>query len=126
MTPNESVQLAERWVLEQEASIREDRRSDLSESIETVLNFNLDGDSEPLWQFILASYRLEMSAKVFAILAAGPLEDLLADFGPSYIDRVEKLARQDPKFNELLGGVWKNTIEDEVWERVTRIRNSVW
>ena len=62
----------------------------------------------------------------FAILAAGALEDLLADHGPDYIDRVEDTARKDPKFNRLLGGVWKNSITDDVWHRVQAIRNEVW
>ena len=63
---------------------------------------------------------------MIAVLAAGPLEDLLAKRGEDFIDRVEELARKDPKFNDLLGGVWRNTMTDEVWQRVQAIRNHVW
>ena len=103
-----------------------DRRPEEVDAIDKVSDLHLDGDHAKLWEFILAAYSKPMTGRVFAVLAAGPLEDLLADFGPSYIDRVEKLACQDPKFNELLGGVWKSSIHEEVWERVGRIRNSVW
>jgi hypothetical protein len=43
-----------------------------------------------------------------------------------FIERVEELARQDPNFNSLLGGVWQNTMTDEVWKRVQAARKEVW
>jgi hypothetical protein len=90
------------------------------------MDWHLNGEDELLWQFILNTYVRNLSGNVIAILAAGPLEDLLATVGPKYIDRVEQLARRDPKFNWLLGGVWKNNMTDEVWERVQAIRLNVW
>lgn len=79
-----------------------------------------------MWKLILAAYAKDMSPRVFAVLAAGPLEDLLCNFGSNYINRIEELARKDPKFNELLGGVWKSSTPDDVWGRVTQLRNDVW
>ena len=104
----------------------DDRWPNECPAIDTITDVHLDGDSETLWQFILATYEREMSRKVFAILAAGPLEDLLADFGPKYIDQVEALARKSPKFKDLLGGVWRNSITNDVWDRVERVRINVW
>ena len=60
------------------------------------------------------------------VLAAGPLEDLLAHHGPAIIDRVESQARADDRFNLLLGGVWPSSISPDVWARVQRIRKQVW
>jgi hypothetical protein len=91
-----------------------------------LLDWTFDGDSESLWRFVKVAYRREIPDDVFSVLAAGPMEDLLAEYGPAYIDRVEDLARRDPKFNALLGGVWKNSMTDEVWQRVQAIRNEVW
>ena len=91
-----------------------------------LLDWEMDGDSESMWQFVLNAYQRELPDNLFAILAAGPLEDLLANFGPTYIERVENLARTDPQFNRLLGGVWKNSMTDEVWNRVQAARNEVW
>jgi hypothetical protein len=118
--------LADSWIAEWNARIQSDVSSDASDALDEISNFDLDGDHENLWKFILATYLKEMPGRVEAVFAAGPLEDLLAHFGPQYIDRVETLARQNPKFNDLLGGVWRNTMTDDVWDRVTRIRNSVW
>lgn len=73
-----------------------------------------EGDGDRLWQFIREVYKRELSDEVIAVLAAGPLEDLLAKRGVDFIDRIEELARKDPKFNYLLGGVWRNTMTDEV------------
>ena len=60
------------------------------------------------------------------VLAAGPLEDLLGDHGPTVIDRVESLAKTDAAFNLLLGGVWKNGMSDDIWDRVQACHNEVW
>ena len=96
-------------------------------AIERVLDWSLERDTEQLWQFILAAYkRKEMSQKAAAVFAAGPIEDLLAFDGTRFIDRVEELARKDPRFNWLLGGVWRNAMTDDVWQRVQSIRNHVW
>jgi hypothetical protein len=58
--------------------------------------------------------------KVLGNLAAGPLEDLLAEHGPNFIDRVETEARRDRRLFWTLGCVWKNSMTDDVWARVQR------
>jgi hypothetical protein len=95
-------------------------------AVSEVMDWTLEGDGERLWQFILEVYKRDLPDKVIAVLAAGPLEDLLAKQGVDFIDRIEELARRDPKFNHLLGGVWRNTMTDEVWHRVQLIRKHVW
>jgi hypothetical protein len=81
---------------------------------------------ELLWQFIVCAYQRELSDQAIAILAAGPVEDLLSGTGADYIDRVEELAKRDDKFNELLGGVWQNGMTNDVWKRLQRVRRTVW
>ena len=55
-------------------------------------------------------------------LAAGPLEDLLIRHGSLIIDRVEELATSEEKFKHLLGGVWQNTMSDDLWSKVLAAR----
>ncbi|MBK7393296.1 MAG: hypothetical protein IPI64_08335 [Chloracidobacterium sp.] len=93
---------------------------------DAVTDWALEEKHEPVWEFITRAFGKEMPDTTFAILAAGPMEDLLSEFGPLYIDRVEELARTNPRFNELLGGVWRLSMTDEVWERVQKIRSIVW
>jgi hypothetical protein len=95
-------------------------------AVSQVIDWALEGDSDRLWLFILTTYRRNISDRVVSLLAAGPLEDLLAKHGPKFIERVEELARQDQKFNSLLGGVWQNTMTDEVWKRVQAARKEIW
>jgi hypothetical protein len=73
--------------------------------------------------FILAVLKRDDSMVVLANLSAGPLEDLLGAHGDLLIDQVEQEARRNPAFAFLLGGVWKNRIDDPVWERVLAIRD---
>jgi hypothetical protein len=74
------------------------------------------------WQAIVALSRQALTDRQIAVLAAGPLEDLLAYHGPAFIDRVEKEARVYAAFRDLLGGVWRSSIADAVWRRVEAIR----
>jgi hypothetical protein len=84
-------------------------------------------EPDAVWEAIVHLSRMELTPKQVALLAAGPLEDLLTYHGPGYIDRVETEARQRPKFRYLLGGVWGwSRMNREVWERVTRARGEVW
>lgn len=73
---------------------------------------------EELWEVILEVLKRDPPAEVFEVLAAGPLEDYLAELGEQVIDRVELQAASDPKFRHLLGGVWRNSMSEEVWTRV--------
>jgi hypothetical protein len=95
-------------------------------AISQVIDWSLDREGEQLWQFITAAYKRDRSPRIVGALAAGPLEDLLAKQGPGFIDRVEELARKDPDFNYLLGGVWRNAMTDDIWQRVQTARHQVW
>ncbi len=75
-----------------------------------------------LWPLILEILRRTDDWEVLAVLAAGPLEDYLAKCGEHVIAEVEAQSASDEKLKQLLGGVWRNSMSDEVWERVCRCR----
>jgi hypothetical protein len=81
---------------------------------------------EIAWAAIVALSRQQLAPKQIAVLAAGPLEDLLAHHGLSFIERIEKEARVYAAFRHLLGGVWPSSIKPEVWRRVENIRGVAW
>ena len=56
--------------------------------------------------------------RVLANLGAGPLECLLAQHGPEFIEAVEAEARRDRRFFWTLGCVWQNAASDDIWARV--------
>jgi hypothetical protein len=91
-----------------------------------VWQISLEKKSEELWQFIKTAYVRSSSDKVMGVLAAGPVEGLLAENGAHYIDQVEELAGRDGKFNRLLGGVWRSTMTPEIWSRIQKARKEVW
>ena len=78
-------------------------------------------DPEALWLLVLDIHGRDQSALVQQVLSAGPVENLLAKHGERFIDRVEAAARKDPKFAKLLGGLWKNSMTDEIWNRVQAV-----
>lgn len=79
-----------------------------------------------LWPFILETLRRTEDQGVLGVLAAGPLEDYLAKLGDRVIAEVEAKAASDAKFKHLLGGIWRNSMSHDVWERVCRCRGTPW
>ena len=57
------------------------------------------------------------------MLAAGPLEDYLSSWAEKNIDVVEKEAKSNPAFSNLLGGVWQSSIPDDIWCRINKCTN---
>jgi hypothetical protein len=80
-----------------------------------------DGHPEEIWRAILAIHRLDHSPRIQQILSAGLIEELLAKYGDRFIARIEREARLDPTFARTLGGVWKNEMSDENWQRLQTV-----
>jgi hypothetical protein len=119
-------EIVDAWIAYQDADDRSPDRESNWWAIEQVFDWSLDCEGERLWEFVTTAYQRDVSDKVVGALAAGPLEDLLAKQGPQFIERVEERARKDPRFNYLLGGVWRNAMTEEVWQRVQAARLHVW
>ena len=123
MSPAEIAELADTWLAHVCATAyTSDRgnRNDPSGSFEKVWDICRE-DPEAAWSFILYTLADRRSEDVLSILAAGPLEDLLAKHGDRIIERVELEARRNPRFAMLLGGVWQNVIDDAIWQRVKAV-----
>ena len=91
-----------------------------------TLNNLVDSDPNVALAAIEYICGVDDSDAVMEILAAGPLENLLSRHGPLIIDHVEAIASANPRFRELLGGVWSSTIASEVWNRIEKIRSDRW
>src|SRR5260370_42031758 len=81
---------------------------------------------EIAWQAILEISQHDLTDEQKALLAGGPLETLLAWHGADFIGLVEEEARRSPRFNHLLGGVWRQEMLNEVWEGIERTRKEGW
>jgi len=90
-------------------------------AIERFMDLGQRDQAEASWIAILGVLAREPSDTVLGVLAAGPLEDLIHHWGPTFIERIEETARRDATFRALLGGVWQSSTP-EVWDRVTAFR----
>lgn len=77
---------------------------------------------DDLWQIILCISRRdeEIETEALAFVAAGPLEDLVCNVGPEFIDRIEHEAKFNRQFGRLLTGVWLSRADPKVAERIIK------
>jgi hypothetical protein len=113
--------LADTWVRHWHATKYSEERSETFWAVQETFDLFFDGGSEELWQLILKIHERDHSIAIQRVLSAGPIEDLLSEFGEQYIERVEDKARKDPAFAKLLGGVWQSSMSDEVWVRLQAV-----
>ncbi len=126
MDPVELNDLVKSWIAYMELPEEHELRSKYWPAVRRVMSWHSSADAETLWQFITVASLLELSDLAKSNLAAGPLEDLLVGHGQEYIDRVVSLAVQSEKFNDLLGGVWGDRMDPEVWSRIESARKKKW
>ena len=120
MTASELKPLAEGWVAYWLAEADSPERDSLFWVCEREWDLVRE---EPLlaWAMILEILKLNPSDKIQEVLSAGPLEDLLAKHGALVIELVETEAKKNQKFAQLLGGVWQNSMAEEIWARVQAV-----
>ena len=117
MNQDDKTKLVAAWIECQTAEPGTARNEELFWSFEQLWELCRE-DPETAFDVILCILQANNTSAIEEVLSAGPLEDLLARHGPAFIDRIEDEASRNPRFRHLLGGVWKNSMTDEVWSRV--------
>ena len=70
-------------------------------------------------QIIISALPLFNETREIAVLAAGPVENLLIEHGAKVIERIEGEAERSERFRYLLSGTWgRPHIDPEVWRRL--------
>jgi hypothetical protein len=69
--------------------------------------------------FLVVACAACVAPSQLAMVAAGPLEDLLEEHGPVVIHELERIAKIDPRFRLMLSGTWgRERIAPDVWARL--------
>ncbi|WP_315741832.1 MULTISPECIES: DUF6869 domain-containing protein [unclassified Bradyrhizobium] len=117
----EPHRLAEAWIKYVQLPDHEAEASDLFSAFMQLDNLVSD-QPEAAWPIIQQLWALDHTNSMLAIIAAGPVEDLLCRHGPEFIERIEQLARQDPIVKKMLGAVWgRNRMPEDVWRRLKAV-----
>ena len=67
----------------------------------------MNKDPEGAWQLILELIPKAENEGILALIAAGPLEDLLNRYPDNFKERVDEMARKDALFRKCLAMVWR-------------------
>ncbi|MDA9507063.1 hypothetical protein XI09_21010 [Bradyrhizobium sp. CCBAU 11386] len=107
------AELARAWVEQYSRSER-----DQDDNLFAIMDFERDlreDDPDRMIDLILEILKIESNPVLLSLLAAGPLEDVIS---VGTIDRIEREARADARFRDLLGGVWYYRAPDELKARL--------
>ena len=126
LTQEKIKQWATAYIEAQQRSSTIEADNPLWWAIERFMNVYEQQEAEDAWAAILEILARKPSTQVIGMLAAGPLEDLIAEWGTLFIERIELEARQNPEFRHILGGVWQNGSTAEIWERIEKSRGKPW
>ncbi len=105
--------LARAWVEQYSKSDR-----DQDDNLFAIMDFERDlreDDPDRMIDLILEILKIEANPVLLSLLAAGPLEDVI---NAAAIDRIEREARVNERFRDLLGGVWYYRAPDELKARL--------
>ena len=115
----------EEWI-KQKASRETDPRSDLHWTEKYVVDLICDESRhQELWKFITETISGDLPESVCVYLACGPVESILSKHGEIYIDEIERIASVHQGFRDLLGGVWRSKMSQDIWDRVCAVRGEV-
>lgn len=105
--------LARAWVEQYSKSDR-----DQDDNLFAIMDFERDlreDDPDRMIDLILEILKIEANPVLLSLLAAGPLEDVI---NAATIDRIEREARVNERFRDLLGGVWYYRAPDQLKARL--------
>ena len=115
--------VARYWLINWSKSTSEHEKT-LNSWVSDVLWAAMQNDADYAFQIIEAIHEQDKEQEHIEVFAAGPIEELLVHHGETVIQRVVAKASEDPKFASVLGGVWKNSISDTVWDLVLKYRST--
>ncbi|WP_257165577.1 DUF6869 domain-containing protein [Bradyrhizobium sp. SRS-191] len=118
MTKQSVHDLAQAWIDSHRLSPSEANGGQLISAWD-ALDALVRDQPEAAWPIIRQLWMLAQSDRMLALIAAGPVEDLLCLHGPDFIGRIEQLASQDAVVRKMLGAVWgQSRMADDVWRRL--------
>jgi hypothetical protein len=115
--------IAEGWYDLHTSKLSKTERA-LGQWAEEALRDAIYHDGVYAFEIISAIHDLDEEQKSIEVFSAGPIEDMLAYQGAVVIKLVEAKARQDASFAHVLGGVWQNSMTDEIWDRIKKVRRT--
>ena len=119
--------IAEAWIEKWSAAERSAVATTISES---ALDWELPRKQPELCLAaileVLSRIDVTTPNQLLAVLAAGPLEDLLNHNSEAVVEQVDLLARRDPGFRLLLNGVWDSGINPSILSKLAKYRGNPW
>ena len=82
-------------------------------------------EPEVAWECVNRVIEIEATDTIIAKLAEGPLEDLLAEHGAKFSDRIDELSKSNLVFARLIKQVWVEEMPSEVRIKVSAVQKKI-
>jgi Family of unknown function (DUF6869) len=112
------TELAQHWVELTAYSPLERERDDNAMALFDYQWELAKDDPQRALALVIEIVQIEQHPRMLGLLAAGLVEDLLVAHGPDVIDAIEVEARGNPRFRQMLSGVWTSRVDPAVAERL--------
>lgn len=117
---NDTDKLAKSWIFAQKLGVDSPGYEKQSWAVDKVIDL-ADQAPDELWQLILRILDLDSSEQIVNSVGAGPLEDLMAKHGESYIIKVEEQASKSEVFKRAMKSVWLDSNDTPIYTRFFKI-----
>ena len=115
--------IAQAWIDQYSKSISKQEKA-LGAWVDDALSCAFYNDADYAFEIIEEIHDIDSNQEHVDLFSAGPLEELLTHQGSAIIGKIELKAKKDKAFAKVLGGVWQNSMQDDIWERVKKVRDS--
>ena len=116
MNKNEKDKLISSWIAASNADINSPIYKENNWAIDIFINLP-DKNPELLWELIQKIINTEKNENILDNLAAGPIEDLMCNYGEEIIERVKKEAKENVIFKKCIQGVWLDSNDTPVYKQ---------
>jgi len=122
MTESEIADVATRWM--QLQALPQDS-SEAKQLMRAAIQVNMMTIQQPeeCWKVVMKIFGETTDEWILTNLGAGPIESLLSRHPDMMLPMVEREAKTNKRFKDVLNNVWQNQMSDEVWQRLQAVRS---
>ena len=117
---NDKTRLAKSWIFAHKLGVDKIGYEQHSWAVDEVIEMAIDKPND-LWDLILEILKIDDSNEIVAAVGAGPLEDLMVNHGPDFIEKIEEQAESSSAFKNAMKSTWLDSEDTTLYKKFYHI-----